>query len=271
VSLKNITFKDLSILILLIVFIYFLLQNKNENLETCIKISETCRRINDTDNCCKGLVCNQNECKPVDKVKDRTKLSIETITDMRNKFISEIDNRGYSTSPKVEEKIKSEIKSESKSEIKFDTIDSDSDSDIDISKKMSTKLSRSCVCKCDDVNTSKDEDDKNKPSDINNINKPIIVKSSKKMGEYCTIDNECLSDKCSNEYNTCVFKLDGEDCLVGSQCVSQKCDTKTKKCVKKDISEACIFGNQCKSGNCNSKLNCNKDIPGDCNAICQNI
>lgn len=282
--LKKITFKHVSILILLIVFIYLLLKNKNENLETCVKVSEKCRKVGDTDNCCEGLVCHQNECKPIDSVKKRTKLSIEDITDLTNKFTSEIGNRGYSTAPKVEEKINesileskidseikmeseseidSKIKMESESEIKFDTMDLDSD--IDISKKMSSKLSRSCTCKCDNIDT-----DKNEPTDVV-ITKETIVKSSKRMGDSCTIDNECLSGKCSKEYKTCVFKLDGEDCLAGSQCVSQKCDPNTKKCVKKDMGDKCVFGSQCKSGNCNSKVNCKRDVPGDCDTICLNF
>lgn len=281
--LKKITFKHVSILLLFVVFLYLLFRNKNENLETeqCFIESQECRKTGDSDNCCKGLVCHQNECKPANSVKERTKLSSEDLSDLTRKFTSEVSNRGYYTAPNVEEKINESIlESKIDSESEIDSkLDLDYDADADISKKMSSKLSRlcTCKCKCDDVNTTKnevkdeDEDEvkdevKNEPTD--DFIRETIVKSSKGMGDYCTIDNECYSGKCSKESNSCVFKLDDEDCLAGSQCVSQKCDPNTKKCVTKDLGVKCTFGNQCKSGNCSSKVNCNADIPGDCDAIC---
>lgn len=257
---EKLTFKNICIIVLVVVFIYLLFKNKNENLEnSCINEYQKCKKVGDSDNCCKDLVCYQNQCVQPSKTPKKTKLSQEDVVNIENRLKSEIKNRGYNRTPKVKSKIdsESEIDSELGLESELD-LELESESKIDSELESESKI---------DTNDSRS----NVPA-TQQRNIPVIdtKKSFKRMGDSCIENNECLSGKCSKEYNTCVFNLDGENCSVGSQCVSQKCDPKTKKCVKKDMGEKCIFGSQCMSGSCSSKSNCNRDISGDCDAICLN-
>jgi hypothetical protein len=234
--LKKITFKHVSILLLFVVFIYLLFRDKNENLETkCLY--KKCKKDDENNKCCEGFVCHQNECIQSDSINKKyvdpqyTTYLHNTVKDLSYTYDPTPKVEDSETTPKVED-------SEMDSEIKFDSTDS-----INLPKNMS------CTCK------------------RNNLNIPIT--SSKRMGDSCTINNECLSGKCLN--NTCAYKLDGEDCVNATQCVSQTCDSSTKKCVGKDIGVKCVFGNQCESGICSSKVNCNSDISGDCDPICLNF
>jgi len=250
--LKKITFKHVSILLLFVVFIYLLFRDKNENLETkCLDKFKKCRKDDENNKCCEGFVCHQNECIPSNS-KNEKPVDQQYTTYLQNTFNYEQSTRGYDETPKVEDSVTTPKVEDSETTPKVEDSEMDSEIKFDSTDSINLPKNMSCTCK------------------RNNLNIPIeeetIIRSSKRMGASCTIDNECLSGKCLN--NTCAYKLHGEDCVNATQCVSQTCDSSTKKCVGKDIGVKCVFGNQCESGICSSKVNCNSDISGDCDPIC---